>query len=438
MATETEDSTSLSVQMVGNAFVNQYYRVLHQSPELVYKFYQDSSVLSRPDSVGQMTTVTTMKGIKDKILSMGYKNYKAEIKTADAQDSHEKGVFVLITGSLTGKDKLRRKFRQSFFLAPQEKGYFVLNDVFSYVEDSKSLDASNVPVDKTEDSSVVPIEHTSEPANVPDSPENQATSLEDKNFTVAEQSSVPVGNKVLLVNEKEIVVEAHPPSNGNNVSAIGEPSSSTAQHEGPKKSYASILMESSGGPTRVYVPTNTAKATSANVHKLSVMSASTAQATEASTTGGISVPDGSNTKEEAEGYSIYIRNLPLNLTPAQLEVEFKKYGPIKQGGIQVRSNKQSGSCFGFVEFQSLSSRNSAIKSAQGEGGFRLAGGSEVTIIEARATLLAVGVLVEMSMETEETSPGEVGVQVGAVEKVTNKEVEKVLIKVDQIRQPDRH
>lgn len=49
-----------SAQLVGNAFVEQYYQVLHHSPELVYKFYQDSSALSRTDINGNMTTVKTM------------------------------------------------------------------------------------------------------------------------------------------------------------------------------------------------------------------------------------------------------------------------------------------------------------------------------------------------------------------------------------------
>lgn len=46
---------------VGNAFVDQYYPILHQNPELVYKFYQDSSVISRPNSSGSMTTVTHLQ-----------------------------------------------------------------------------------------------------------------------------------------------------------------------------------------------------------------------------------------------------------------------------------------------------------------------------------------------------------------------------------------
>ena len=41
----------------------------------------------------------------------------------------------------------------------------------------------------------------------------------------------------------------------------------------------------------------------------------------------------------ADGYSIYIRGLPMNATSALLEDEFKQFGPIKIDGIQVRSNK---------------------------------------------------------------------------------------------------
>ena len=85
------------------------------------------------------------QAINEKILSLNYEDYTAEIKTADAQDSFEKGVIVLVTGCLTGKDNVRKKFTQTFFLAPQDKGgYFVLNDVFRYVEE-KELQHS-VPV----------------------------------------------------------------------------------------------------------------------------------------------------------------------------------------------------------------------------------------------------------------------------------------------------
>lgn len=48
---------------VGNAFVHQYYNILHQSPDLVHRFYQDGSRIGRPASpaAAEMDTVTTME-----------------------------------------------------------------------------------------------------------------------------------------------------------------------------------------------------------------------------------------------------------------------------------------------------------------------------------------------------------------------------------------
>ena len=67
-------------------------------------------------------------------MSSNYNEFKAEIKTVDSQDSHCGGVLVLVTGSLSTKSSDKRNFVQSFFLAPQEKGYFVLNDIFRYLD----------------------------------------------------------------------------------------------------------------------------------------------------------------------------------------------------------------------------------------------------------------------------------------------------------------
>lgn len=62
MAMETTAPHSApTAQVIENAFVEQYYQIQHHTPELVYRFYQDSSFLSRPDSNGLITSVTTMK-----------------------------------------------------------------------------------------------------------------------------------------------------------------------------------------------------------------------------------------------------------------------------------------------------------------------------------------------------------------------------------------
>lgn len=92
------------------------------------------------------------QAINDKIMSMEVT--KAEIETVDAQESQSGGVIVLVTGHLTGRhDGVRREFTQTFFLAPQDKGYFVLNDLFRYTS------ASVIPVAEHHDPSDTPHVH---------------------------------------------------------------------------------------------------------------------------------------------------------------------------------------------------------------------------------------------------------------------------------------
>lgn len=78
-------------------------------------------------------------------MSSDYSDFKAEIKTVDSQDSLTGGVLVLVTGSLSTKSTGKRNFVQCFFLAPQEKGYFVLNDVFRYCDDEVPQQTGSAP-----------------------------------------------------------------------------------------------------------------------------------------------------------------------------------------------------------------------------------------------------------------------------------------------------
>nr|KJB51063.1 hypothetical protein B456_008G199600 [Gossypium raimondii] len=345
-----------SAQVVGNAFVEQYYHILHQSPNLVHRFYQDSSCLSRPDMHGNMTTVTTMQAINEKVLSLNYEDYTAEIKTADAQDSFEKGVIVLVTGCLTGKDNVRRKFTQTFFLAPQDKGYFVLNDIFRYVEE-KELQ-NTVP-----DNGI--NEQASTSALTPE-PEPTHENLVEDPLTYPEDEDVNNGAEVFDPSDKEegsvIEDEVVEPQNitSPNETVVVVDSPPVVLEDAPKKSYASIVkvMKTNTASAPVYVPINNVRVAPKEPH--SIVSAKPAPATEVALPNSDNTPESSNDNEE--GHSIYVRNLPYTATPAQLELAFKKFGPIKRNGIQVRSNKQ-GFTFGFVEFENASSVQSALEAS---------------------------------------------------------------------------
>ncbi|XP_074272777.1 nuclear transport factor 2-like [Silene latifolia] len=134
MATGTLE---VSVEAIGHAFVTQFYQILHTTPEHAYQFFKDSSTMSRPDPTGYLMTVTTIQGIRDLILSSDWANCKAEILTADVQASYMNGITILVTGCLTGLDNVRKKFTESFFLAPQDNGFFVYNDVFNFITEDQ-------------------------------------------------------------------------------------------------------------------------------------------------------------------------------------------------------------------------------------------------------------------------------------------------------------
>lgn len=383
--------TTPSPEMVGNAFVEQYYHILHHSPELVYRFYQESSVISRPDSNGVMTSVTTMKGINEKILSLNFKEFKAEIKTADAQKSHKEGVTVLVTGCLTGKDNLRRKFAQSFFLAPQDNGFFVLNDVFRYVEDPEPSEPH--PVNGDDGPIAVTVTSEPEPIHIADpSPTDPANSHVKERQIVADNAYEPSNHpETQIVAENEDTVEPDFQSNENVDSQAAE-ITSLSQEDAPKKSYASIVKVLKGNlvPAKVYVPTKTVKNVPTNTVKKAtnrtekVVESVEPAAVPDAAPDNVGNPESNDSNEEVEGHSIYIRNLPLNVTVAQLETEFQKFGPIKPGCIQVRNNKQQGYCFGFVEYLSVNSMNNAIQASPIPIGGRQA------VVEIKRTTARVG------------------------------------------------
>ncbi|XP_030973316.1 nuclear transport factor 2-like, partial [Quercus lobata] len=167
--------------------------------------------------------------INEKILSLHYGELSAQILTVDAQNSFNEGVLILVTGYLTGKDSLRHKFTQSFFLAPQDKGYFVLNDAFRYVDDGSQSFVNDVGVPLTPD----PATELSEVVDgeVYNLPENVQASIEEE--------EMPVGEVVDEVSDEwQLVAE-----------------SNSETEETPKKSYASIVKVMKESPAAFSSPT---------------------------------------------------------------------------------------------------------------------------------------------------------------------------------------
>ncbi|KAI7735700.1 hypothetical protein M8C21_032260, partial [Ambrosia artemisiifolia] len=302
--------------------------------------------------------------INDKIVSLNYGDFRAEIRTVDAQESMDGGVSVLVTGYLTGKDNILQNFVQSFFLARQDKGYFVLNDMFRYVGNA------NHHGDDHAASEDVLAPATSEQDAVPEivpGPENNIPEQAEKIIPVSTEDSH--SEKVVPVEKGEVPIETEEDPVVKVVDEVQESSqleveSQTKTENAPKKSYASIVMDMKRNGVTFSSPAPAPRKPQPRKQEQHVHNAvlATTVAAEPVASNGDAVENGLH-EEEAEGYSVYIKGLPVNATHAMLEEEFKKFGPIKLNGIQVRSNRQQGFSFGFVEFETPEAVQKAIEAS---------------------------------------------------------------------------
>ncbi|KAJ4755405.1 hypothetical protein LUZ62_089810 [Rhynchospora pubera] len=420
MAAPQVGGTPLDPHVIARAFVDQYYRILHRSPDQVYRFYQETSILSRPDVNGMMTSATTLQGINQKIMAMDVSNYFWEIETADAQPSYLSGVFIVVTGYLTGPDRIRRPFAQSFFLAPQENnGFFVLNDILRISVDRPAVvqavnlvpvmanGSIHVPGNSAihlQPNGVVPVQPNgavplqsngnvpilssdavSVLANGTGSVETTQASLTTKSDAevnyISETSeedrvaSVHLSNGDVNVRERAMngfanggsdkrdkICNGGAPAKFNKEEAKKQHVEEVApspQQDAPKKSYALIVMKGSPVSKPVDVAVKNTKVVETTEKPASMtVSAKQEPAPEATVANDIN-DSGSN--NEVRGYSIFVKNLPVHVKADQLEEVYKKFGAIKPGGVQVRMSRFDHYWFGFVEFESIESMQAAIE-----------------------------------------------------------------------------
>ena len=76
-----------------------------------------------------------MQEIHNKITSIGFQDCKVFIHSVDAQSSANGGIIIQVIGEMSNKGDDWRKFVQTFFLAEQHNGYFVLNDIFRFLKE---------------------------------------------------------------------------------------------------------------------------------------------------------------------------------------------------------------------------------------------------------------------------------------------------------------
>ncbi|KAL0564940.1 hypothetical protein V5O48_017098 [Marasmius crinis-equi] len=120
---------------VGWQFVPQYYAFINKEPERLHCFYSKQSVFVHGTEGEEAKTCNGQQEIHAQITSLAFQDCKIFIHSVDAQSSANGGIIIQVIGEMSNQGGPWRKFVQTFFLAEQPNGYFVLNDIFRFLKE---------------------------------------------------------------------------------------------------------------------------------------------------------------------------------------------------------------------------------------------------------------------------------------------------------------
>ncbi|PCD38201.1 hypothetical protein AU210_006684 [Fusarium oxysporum f. sp. radicis-cucumerinum] len=162
---------------VGWYFVEQFYTTLSKSPEKLHLFYGKRSqfVYGREAEVAKVSV--GRQDIQERIKNLDFHDCKVRISNVDSQASFE-NIVIQVIGETCNNNKAPKKFVQTFVLAQQPSGYFVLNDILRYIDD-ESDDESAAASEEAAEEPAAPA--TEEPAAAvePEAPQSVEETKEE-------------------------------------------------------------------------------------------------------------------------------------------------------------------------------------------------------------------------------------------------------------------
>ena len=111
------------------------------------------------------SSLTYLQAINDRIKELDFQDCKVRVSNVDSQESF-KNIVVQVIGEISNKAAAHRKFVQTFVLAEQPKGYFVLNDIFRYIVEDEEEEIENGQAASEEPATNLATEPEPEPATL--------------------------------------------------------------------------------------------------------------------------------------------------------------------------------------------------------------------------------------------------------------------------------
>lgn len=105
------------------------------------------------------------QAINEKIKQLDFQECKVRVLNVDSQASFA-NILISVIGEISNKSEPSRKFVQTFVLAEQPNGYYVLNDIFRYLvdEEEELMNEPTAPAPGEEQAAEVPAQPAAEAA----------------------------------------------------------------------------------------------------------------------------------------------------------------------------------------------------------------------------------------------------------------------------------
>ncbi|KAK8200923.1 hypothetical protein M8818_006242 [Zalaria obscura] len=173
----------------------------------------------------------TCKAINDRIKELDFQDCKVRVTNVDSQASDD-NIVIQVIGEISNKSAPHRKFTQTFVLAGQTNGYFVLNDIFRYIieEQDEVVESEELPQDPS--AALAPSGFQEPAPSVGETvPETLTSSTEP---AAVEQSAAQVDKELEeKVLKEEPAAESAPAAAVNGVASDAEPEAKQSEEAAP-------------------------------------------------------------------------------------------------------------------------------------------------------------------------------------------------------------
>ncbi|OZJ02465.1 hypothetical protein BZG36_04100 [Bifiguratus adelaidae] len=336
---------------VGWMFVHEYYTFLNKSPQKLHFFYnKDSSFVH--GTVGDQ-----VEAIQEKIASLEFEDCKVLVSNVDSLASIGNSIIIQVLGEMSNKGLPSQRFAQTFVLAEQPNGYYVLNDVFRYLKEDDDEEEVEVAHADAQD-----LEHAVETLHINQTEETSHTNAVD-------HSQLNGQAEVAAEETKEAVVPQEEPKSTETNGVVEEPVQTVSESEVAQAKAPAVKEEkekAAAPKTWANLAANNQSKWGSQVSeaKGQVVSMAPGAAQAPAQTGKAHQAKSSDSKskehkrhKQDEAVSAYVRNVTPEMTEQAIREAMSVIGPIRSVDVNCA----------FVEF----TNEKDFKAAVAQGTFEI-------------------------------------------------------------------